>query len=211
VLLMRRRRLYAIQPALRTAVPQAYAGAVKDVLVRGFVLAFIWVAVAAAQEQRVWKQGTWTEPPDARTYAIETATEIITARDPEARTARALDVPEGAAVSYVIVDAGRSLIVRDSSQTEHRLTLLGTKPKYSTSYAAAGGGHYIKSVAPGGASVTLEDGSRWDIDPMVRFSVADWESDDLVTVRRSTDDPAFAYEVDNTSRDDGALANYRAR
>ena len=62
-----------------------------------------------------------------------------------------------------------------------------------------------------GVSVTLEDGSRWDIDPRVQFSVADWQPDDLVTLRRSTDDPAYRYEVDNTSRDDGALANYRVR
>jgi hypothetical protein len=63
----------------------------------------------------------------------------------------------------------------------------------------------------GGKLVTLEDGSQWDIDPRVQFVVADWQPDDLISIRRSTDEPAFAFEIDNTSRDDGALANLRAR
>jgi hypothetical protein len=44
---------------------------------------------------------------------------------------------------------------------------------------------------------------------MVRFSVADWEVNEMISVRRSTDDPSYGYEIDNTSRDDGALGNYR--
>ena len=43
------------------------------------------------------------------------------------------------------------------------------------------------------------------------FAVADWHPDDLIAVRRSTSDPDFAFEVDNTTQDDGAMANYRVR
>ena len=82
---------------------------------------------------------------------------------------------------------------------------------YVQAHAAAGPGHFIKSVGPEGASITLEDGSRWDIDPMVRFSVADWETNEMISIRRSTDDPGYGYEIDTTSRDDGALANYRKK
>jgi hypothetical protein len=166
------------------------------------------VASVSAQD-RVWKHGTWAAAPDARTYAIDTSTEIITAVDPERRDARAVSVTEGAPVSFVLLDAGPTLVVRDSANTEHRLVFLSARKKYTTDYAAAGPGHFIKAVTADGASITLEDGSRWDIDPLARFGVTEWAPLEMISIRRSTDDPDFGYEIDNTSRDDGALGNYR--
>lgn len=59
--------------------------------------------------------------------------------------------------------------------------------------------------------VTLEDGSRWDMDPRAHFSVAEWQADVLVTVRRSSDDPLFPFNVSNTTRDDGAVGKRLSR
>ena len=84
-------------------------------------------------------------------------------------------------------------------------------------YASTGGGHYIKAVGPDGQSVTLEDGSVWEIDPRSWFVTVHWQPLEGITVRRTAPDtakngdvePGFNYEIDNTDQDDGALARYR--
>ena len=118
-------------------------------------------------------------------------------------------VTPGTSVQYAI--DGRTLYVLDTEKVEHALALVKVDTRYSSNYSAPGSGHYIKAVAPGGISVTLEDGSHWDVDPRTHFSVAAWQPEDLISVRRSHDDPSYAYEIDNTSRDEGSLANYRVR
>jgi hypothetical protein len=104
-----------------------------------------------------------------------------------------------------------TLHVRAANGSERMLRIVSRTSKYSAEYSALGNGHYIKTVAPDGARVTLEDGSRWDMDPRLHFSIAAWEPDDLITERRSTDDPSFPFSVDNTSRDDGAAAKHLSR
>jgi hypothetical protein len=106
---------------------------------------------------------------------------------------------------------GQTLYVLDAEKTEHPLSLVSAGAKYSKNYDAIGGGHFIKSVAAGGVQVTLEDGSRWDIEPRRHFAVAGWQPDDLIAMRREAGDADFSFEIDNTSQDDGALANYRIR
>lgn len=137
---------------------------------------------------------------------LETARDLVTATV-TADTGEVTAKP-GEAVQLAI--EGRVVYVRQPAGPERSLTLVERAPKYSSDYRAVGSGHYIKSVAPGGTQVVLEDGSRWDIDPRQHFAVAAWQPDDLVSVRRSDDDD-FAFEVDNTSQDDGSLANYRVR
>ena len=164
-------------------------------------------ALATAAD-RNWKTGVWATASNGRVYVIESASEFISGEAPEAGAAP-LSATSGSAVQYAIEQ--QTLYVLDGEKVEHPLRLVGSSPKYSTSYQALGGGHYIKAVSPGGTRVTLEDGSRWDMDPRQYFAVADWQPDDLISVRRSTSDKAFAFEVDNTSRDDGALANRLTR
>jgi hypothetical protein len=165
-------------------------------------------AVSAVAE-RAWRTGTWADRREGRVYVIESAREVITGEATAADNERSLAAEPGTTVQFAI--EGRTLYVLDAEKVEHTLTLVESVAKYSNDYAALGGGHYLKAVAPDGRSVTLEDGSRWDMDPLQQFVVAGWQPDDLITVRRSTDDPAFAYEVDNTSQDNGTLANHRAR
>jgi hypothetical protein len=173
-----------------------------------FASALLLTAALTSAAERTWKTGTWAFPPHDRVYVIESATEFITGEAPEPN-ASTVAASAGDAVQYAVEQ--RTLVVLGADKTEHVLRLVSSTPKYSSDYAALGGGHYIKTVSPGGARVTLEDGSRWDVDARVRFAVAEWEPDDLISVRRSNDDDAFVFEIDNTSRDDGALSNHLAR
>lgn len=173
-----------------------------------FCLALLSTGPLTTAAERSWKSGVWAAGPTGGVYIIESASEFISGEASDA-AAPPLSAASGSAVQYAIEQ--QTLYVLDGEKVEHALRLVSTSPKYSTSYSALGGGHYIKAVAPGGTRVTLEDGSRWDMDPRQHFAVADWAPDDLISVRRSTDDKAFAFEVDNTSRDDGALANHLTR
>ena len=164
------------------------------------------VLVTAAD--RSWKTGTWASASSGPVYVIESATEFISGSALE-NGASPFSATAGMAVQYAIEQ--RMLYVLDGDKVEHPLRLVSASMKYSPTYDALGGGHFIKAVSRDGTRVTLEDGSRWDVDPRVSFSVVDWQPDELVSVRRSSDDKAFAFEVDNTSRDDGALANRLTR
>ncbi|MFN7982755.1 MAG: hypothetical protein U0Q11_12920 [Vicinamibacterales bacterium] len=161
-----------------------------------------------AGAEHTWKPGVWAFPADGRTYVVESATDFITGEVAESDTST-ITVTVGDAVQYAVEQS--TLVLLDGQNREHTLRLVGSARKYSSTYSAAGGGHYIKSVARDGSRVTLEDGSRWDIDARLRFAVAEWAPDDLISIRRSNDEAAFAFEIDNTSRDDGALANHLIR
>jgi hypothetical protein len=78
-------------------------------------------------------------------------------------------------------------------------------------YTGIGAGHYVRSVAEKGQFVTLEDGSRWEIDPRDRYRTVDWQADEGITVRRAQGEEGYDYELDNTDRDDGAYARYLIR
>ena len=171
-------------------------------------LALVLAAALTSAAERTWKTGAWAFAPSGRTYVIESATEFITGEAAEA-DASAIVATVGAAVQYDVEQ--RTVFIQTPDKTEHALRLVSANSKYSASYGAIGGGHFVKAVTAAGGRVTLEDGSRWDIDPRVRFAVAEWEPDDLISIRRSNDDKAFAFEIDNTSRDDGALTNHLAR
>jgi hypothetical protein len=75
-------------------------------------------------------------------------------------------------------------------------------------YSAIGPGHFIQSVSDDGALITLEDKSRWAIDPRVRFKTMHWQHDAGISVRRATPENGFTYELDNIDEDDGVLARY---
>jgi hypothetical protein len=78
-------------------------------------------------------------------------------------------------------------------------------------YTALGSGHLIQSVTAGGQFVTLEDGSRWEVEPSVQFKTADWQPDAPVTVRPSRPAGPYSYELVNTQDDEGALARLMPR
>jgi hypothetical protein len=180
----------------------------REFVVSGVLTAAMCLAGMLFAQDRTWKEGVWTTAPDEHSYAIETDRDILVLTEQTPEAARSFAPIVGETVTYR-TEKAPAVSVHDERTGDHTLQLVRQRPKYATDYPAAGSGHFIKAVGPGGASVVLEDGSRWDIDPLVRFSVADWETNEMISIRRSTDDPAFSYEIDNTSRDDGALANYR--
>lgn len=170
-----------------------------------FLLALV---PALRAQERAWLEGAWGSQPTGGRVVVETATEILIAQPEDGDEATWAGRPDEP-VRYR--REGTTLRIQDAQHGEHALRIVESRPKYTTEYREIGGGHYIKSVSPGGRSVTLEDGTRWDMDSRQHFAVAGWNPDDLITVRRSTDDPAFAFEIDNTTQDDGALANLRVR
>jgi len=169
------------------------------------ICAVLAVAASVTAAERAWQNGTWAPRSTSGAYTIETRTDVITG---ESGIGETLAATAGTAVQFAI--EGQTLYVRDGN-TEHSLKLAGSGPKYAKTYAAVGSGHFIKTVARGGVQVTLEDGSRWDIDPRQYFAVAGWQPDDLISIRREEGDPDFSFEIDNTTQDDGALANFRVR
>lgn len=175
----------------------------------GLGVVLFWVCVPASAAERSWKTGTWAPRTEAGAYVIETARDIITGEAAGGAGEPALASAPGTHVQFAI--DGKTLYVLGADKVELALALVGSAAKYSVTYAAVGSGHYLTAVAPGGTSITLEDGSRWDMDAGQYFAIVAWQPDDLISVRRSTSSPAFAYEVDNTSQDDGALANLRVR
>jgi hypothetical protein len=63
-------------------------------------------------------------------------------------------------------------------------------------------------MALDGLIVTLEDNSVWELDPRSQFFTVEWQPFEGISVRRSDSEQNFNYEIDNTERDDGALARY---
>ena len=153
-----------------------------------------------------WKTGRWAARGADGSLVVETARDLLNAEPPAGDDLRA---SAGTAVQYAL--EARTLYVLDAEGHERALKLRSVAAKYSDAYTGVGGGHLLKSVAPGGTQVTLEDGSRWDIEETRHFAVAEWQPDDLITVRRDASAPEFAFTVDNTTQDDGAQANYRVR
>lgn len=83
-------------------------------------------------------------------------------------------------------------------------------PADSAAYDAVGSGHYIRRVDEDGRVVVLEDGSRWEVDPAVRFKAKEWRPEALITVRRAPAD-GYGYDLTNTDVDEGVFVNYLGR
>ena len=164
---------------------------------------------------RQWQSGTWRDSQDVRTQAdlirsalhrIETDTYRLVLEDVVAGDRPSLHIAAGSAVKFA-VDKDR-VYVLDRSGREHELRLVR---RVDLTYAALGSGHYIKAVGANGESVTLEDGSTWELDPGAYFFTAGWKPLDGIAVRTTDPDRGFTYEIDNTDQDNGALARYNPR
>ena len=156
---------------------------------------------------RAWHAGTWAGRTDAQGFVIDGPRDLI--ETGAAASDESLAATEDDEVRYVIEK--QTVVVQDSAGREHTLPLRQVTPKFSPDYGAAGGGHYVKRVSKGGRILTLEDNSRWEVEPRMAFVVAEWEVDDLITVRRHAGDEDYAFTLDNTTRDDGVAANHRVR
>jgi hypothetical protein len=151
---------------------------------------------------------------DVRRFVIETDDVRLEMEDTVPVGRRSIDVTVGGMVTFALEK--RAVYVRDPDGTEHKLRLIKKIERARTeapaaqrkAYSALGGGHVVRAVSDAGRYVTLEDGSRWEIDPWARYLTVEWESSANVTVRpASREDAGFGYELINTNTDDGALAN----
>ena len=166
------------------------------------ILLTLAVSTAAAADRK-WQSGTWRDSGDARTYVIVADTFRLHLEDVPASESRAMKVAANTIVKFALEDS--RIVVLDSRGKEHELRVVR---KVDLNYSAVGSGHFIKAVAAEGQSVTLEDGSVWEIDPRSWFFTADWQAFERISIRRTVPDDGFTYEIDNTDQDDGALARY---
>jgi hypothetical protein len=151
---------------------------------------------------------------DVRRFVIETDEMRLEMEDTVPVGRRSIEVTVGGMVTFALEKS--AVYVRDPDGTEHKVRLVKKIERARTlasaalkkAYPALGGGHVVRAVSDAGRYVTLEDGSRWEIDPWARYLTVEWESSASVTVRpASREDAGFGYELINTSTDDGALAN----
>jgi hypothetical protein len=154
---------------------------------------------------------------DVRRFIIETDEMRLEMEDTVPigrRSIESIDVTVGGMVMFALEKS--AVYVRVPGGKEHKLRLIKKIARAGTpasdaakkSYPALGGGHVVRAVSDAGRYVTLEDGSKWEIDPWARYLTVEWESSASVTVRpASREDAGFGYELINTSTDDGALAN----
>lgn len=170
------------------------------------LLAALFAAYLGAAADRQWQNGTWRESGDAKTYVIVTDTVRLHLEDVPPGDKRALDVVAGQPVKFAI--EGSRVFVVDASAAEHELRLLRS---VDLKYAATGAGHFIKTMSTDGATVTLEDDSVWELDPRAHFFTINWQPFEGIAVRTTDPENGFNYEIDNTDRDDGALARYTPR
>lgn len=172
------------------------------------ILSLALLAGAAAHAApRTWRTGTWAGRTDTQGFVIDGARDLISTGP--AAAGDSLVVTDNTEVRYVVEQ--QTVVVLDGDGREHTLALREVTPKFSSDYSAAGGGHFVKRVSRGGRVLTLEDNSRWEVEPRMAFVVAEWEVDDLITVRRHAGDEEYAFTLDNTTRDDGVAANHRVR
>jgi hypothetical protein len=151
---------------------------------------------------------------DVSRFIIETDDLRLEMEDTVPIGRRSIDVTVGGMVMFALEKS--AVYVRDPDGKEHKLRLIKKIARARTeaaaatkkAYSALGGGHVVRAVSDVGRYVTLEDGSRWEIDPWARYLTVEWESSANITVRpASPEEAGFGYELINTNTDDGALAN----
>jgi hypothetical protein len=174
-------------------------------------LVVLWLAVAAgvSAADRQWQTGTWGKAGAARgvttvrSYAIETDQFQYQVQETVARGAQPLAPAAGASVTFAVEE--KTVYVREGDAGERSLRLVKAVRKLK-SYGFAGPGHFIKAMGDDGRTLTLEDGSVWEIDERTTFKTVGWEAKQGVTVRASNEEDDFNYFLDNTDADEGALA-----
>jgi hypothetical protein len=163
----------------------------------------VCVAITADAADRKWQTGTWRDSGDARTYVILARTVRLHLEDAPASEKRAIEMATSGPVTFAV--EGNRAFVRDAKGAEHELHVLRS---VDLNYTATGSGHFVKAISADGLTLTLEDNSVWDLDPLSQHFTIEWQAFDGISVRRSGPDQDFDYEIDNTAKDEGALARY---
>jgi hypothetical protein len=158
---------------------------------------------------RAWQPGKWADIPasrgraNIRTYAIDTEDFHYEVEEPPAPGTQPLKTRPGASVAFAV--ESDIVYIREDDGREHRLRLLKSTRKLKH-YPSAGPGHFIRATADGGQTITLEDGSVWEIDPTKQFTTEEWRPLDGITVHAKPEEFGFNYILNNADADDWALA-----
>jgi hypothetical protein len=158
---------------------------------------------------RAWQTGKWADATishgraNARAHAIDTEDFRYEVDETAAAGAPPLKTRVGAAVLFAVEND--IVYIREGDGGERRLRLLKSTRKLKH-YSGAGPGHFIRATGGGGQTITLEDGSVWEIDPRTQFKTAEWEPLAGITVHLTEEDPDFNYILNNTDVDDWSFA-----
>jgi hypothetical protein len=171
------------------------------------VLLAVFAVAGGQPANRVWQTGKWAAASSSargnvHAYVIDTDDARYDVQETLASGATPLKTTAGAPVSFALDNVDSSIVyIRDDGDSERQLHLVKTTHKLRT-YGAAGPGHFIRAIGEGGGTITLEDGSVWNVDPRTQFKVAGWESLASITVHATEEDPDFNYILNNSDVDD---------
>jgi hypothetical protein len=164
--------------------------------------------------EREWQTGMWGMPmaiaavgSPYRNYAIETDIFRLDIQETVSTNRRALAAKPDTKVTFAL--EGDMVYVRQGT-AERPLRLIQHTNKLKH-YGAAGAGHFVKTVADQGLTVTLEDGSVWDLDPRRQDRTSTWQplAGIIVSYDEEQADNGYNYFLNNTDEDEGALARLR--
>jgi hypothetical protein len=172
------------------------------------VVALLVAGVVGHAADRQWQMGTWAKPTIAnragipyRNYTIEADRFKLDLQETISKDRPALASAPDTPVTFAVEND--MVYVRDGG-AERALRLIKRSEKLK-SYSAAGGGHYIKTLADGGLTLTLEDNSVWEIDPRGQYKSSAWQALQGISVRPVAENGGFNYEIGNTDTDEGVL------
>ncbi len=165
-------------------------------------------AMAGSQPAvRAWQIGKWgvassSGRGNVRAYAIDTDDARYDVQETVASGVAPIKTTVGAPVSFALDNDNSNIVyIRENGNAERQFHLVKTTRKLKP-YGAAGPGHFIRAIGDGGGTITLEDGSVWNVDLRTQFKVAEWEALAGITVHATEEDPDFNYILNNADEDD---------
>lgn len=146
--------------------------------------------VCTAQQPQTIRLGELMTPEEMRTTGVNT-----------------LSVEQRAALDRWITDY--TVKVAKIIQASGASTPSANASNPSTPTYVGVGKHWIQSTSSGGAMITLEDGSIWEINPVDRVDTMLWLPITDITVLRATSPVGdYKYLLVNTEDGEKALAKY---
>jgi len=152
----------------------------------------------------LYGQGADTQDPDATTILTAGEVRIV---DKEGRTRIRLAVDRGLSSIAILDQQGE--VVWQAPPYDWTEVDNSADPG---AFVDLGSGHWIQTVLEGGRVVILEDGSRWEVEPLNQSETILWAPTSPITVSEA-DSPLgdFRYILTNTEDTKSVQAKYLGR